>query len=286
MVLAVVKKLLNNKADDAASLQQQIDALRREGADASAEIERLKGEAAAAPSYDEARDIEDRINRQIWVTRHCAAALPELEQRLAAARAAALPELEQRLAAARAAAQAAALAAHTRVLINLYPKLKAAILAAVEIQREVMLARQAAVAELGENMVARNLPTPAFAGFLLPDLVQIWAHENDRVFADLARKPRPAPIPAPVRAALPAPAEAKAAAAAAPAPAKRVARHDPFPTDGREALVTFLRAGAELPDGTTAGTGDEIALPVEVARALVQRGAADYVTAPVPGEAS
>jgi hypothetical protein len=271
MVLAVVKKLLNNKADDAASLQQQIDALRREGADASAEIERLKGEAAAAPSYDEARDIEDRINRQIWVTRHCAAALPELEQRLAAAR---------------AAAQAAALAAHTRVLINLYPKLKAAILAAVEIQREVMLARQAAVAELGENMVARNLPTPAFAGFLLPDLVQIWAHENDRVFADLARKPRPAPIPAPVRAALPAPAEAKAAAAAAPAPAKRVARHDPFPTDGREALVTFLRAGAELPDGTTAGTGDEIALPVEVARALVQRGAADYVTAPVPGEAS
>jgi hypothetical protein len=141
----------------------------------------------------------------------------------------------------------------------------------------VLASRDAAIAEIGEAMVVRNLPTIAYAGFLCQDLVEIWSRENDRVFADLARKPKPAAVPAPVRAALPVPAKQKAKPAIA-APAPRQARHDLFPVEGQgQALVVFIRGSAELPDGTTAGIGDEIALPAARARALVERGTADYV---------
>ena len=85
-MLAVVKRLIAGK-DHVAALQQQIAALKTEGAGAEAEIDRLKCERAAAESYDEARELDERIARQIWVTEHCAAALPQLELQLAAARA-------------------------------------------------------------------------------------------------------------------------------------------------------------------------------------------------------
>jgi hypothetical protein len=129
-------------------------------------------------------------------------------------------------------------------------------------------------------MVARNLPTVAYAGFLFKDLVEIWQAENDRVFADLARRPKPAAIPAPALAALPAPTKPKPPVAITKQPAPRPARkmrHDPFPTDGQAALVVFIRSGAELDDGTTAVAGDQIALSVQRARELVSHGAADYV---------
>lgn len=102
----------------------------------------------------------------------------------------------------------------------------------------------------------------------------IWQAENDRAFAELGRKPRPAAIPAPAPAALPAPAKPKPAVAAAKEPTprpKRVVRHDPFRTEG-QALVVFIRPGAELPDGTLAGM---VSLPADQARQLVLRGAAD-----------
>jgi hypothetical protein len=116
--VAVVKRLISGK-DDVAGLQQQIAALQAEGRDASLEIDRLKIERASAASYDEARELDDRINRQIWICEHAAAAIPTLELKLGTLR---------------AAAQAAALAKHKGILIGLYPRLKAAILAAVEAQ--------------------------------------------------------------------------------------------------------------------------------------------------------
>jgi hypothetical protein len=173
-MLTVVKRLIAGK-DDTGALQQQITALKAEGADASAEIDRLKRERVAAASYEEARELDERIARQIWVTEHCAAALPQLELQLDAARA-----LEQ----------AAALARHKVVLLEIYPKLKTAVLAAVETQHEAIAAREAACRELGEAVVSRNLPIIAYAGFLMKDLVAIWQAENDRLFAELARKPR------------------------------------------------------------------------------------------------
>jgi len=259
-----VRRLITGK-DDVASLQQQLVALKAEGADASVEIERLKSERVAAVNYEEATAIDGAVARQAWIVEHCAAALPELELRLAACR---------------AADQAAALARHKAALIDCYPKLKRAILFAVAEQQIALQLRDAACKEIGEAAVARNLPSLAYAGFLMPDLVAIWQTENDRVFADLARKPRPAAVPAPVRAALPAPTKSKAPVAVkepAPRP-KRVVRHDAFPTDGQQRLVVFLRAGSELEDGTVAGIGDEVALPAEQARALILRGCCDYVT--------
>jgi hypothetical protein len=266
-MLGVVKRLLIAGKNDAAALQQQIAALRAEGRDASLAIDQLKVERAAADSYDQAIALDDKIARQEWIVDHCAAKIPRVELELAAAK---------------AAAQAAALAKHKAILIGLYPRLKAAILAAVEAQAAVIAARDAAIAEIGEALAVRNLPTIAFAGFLAKDLVEIWSRENDRVVFDLARQPKPAALPVPVRAALPAPAKPKPVAAlaspAAPRP-RRVARHDPFPTDGQQALVVFLRAGVELPDGSVTGIGDEIALPAEQARQLILKGAADYVPA-------
>jgi hypothetical protein len=40
----------------------------------------------------------------------------------------------------------------------------------------------------------------------------------------------------------------------------------------------FLRAGAELGDGTTALAGDQINVPASQAAELIRNGAADYVT--------
>jgi hypothetical protein len=262
-MLGVVKRLLAGK-DDVAGLQAQLDALRAEGRDASLAIDQLKQERAQAESYELARELDDRIARQQWGVEHCAAAIPELELRLAAAR---------------AADQAAALAKHKQILIGLYPRLKAAVLAAVRAQEEVMAAREAACKACGEAAVFRSLPSIGYAGFLRGELYEVWRSENDRVFADLARQPKPAAIPAPVRAALPAPAKSTAPVAIAKEPAPRparVVRHD-FPTDG-QALVVFLRGGVELEDGRVASIGDQVAVPAAQARQLVLRGAADYAT--------
>jgi|SRR5271166_5105175 len=270
-MLRAVARMITGKGNDAAAVQQQIDALKREGAEALAAVDALKIERAAAASYDEARDLDDKIARQLWVTQHCAAVLPQLELELGAVR---------------AAEQAAALARHKAALLDCYPKLKRAILAAVEAQHQAISLREAACREIGEAAVVRNLPTIAYAGFLLKDLVAIWQAENDRVFADLARKPKPAAMPTPVRAALPAP-KPPVAIAKEPAPRpKRVMRQDAFPTTEGQSLVVFIRSGAELDDGTIAVAGDQIALPSERARELVSRGAADYAPAAVSGDAS
>src|SRR5215469_7233975 len=86
-MLRAVARMMTAKADDEATLRAQIDALRREGAAASEEIERLKRERALATSYEEATAIDDGIARQVWTTGHCEMAIAQLEAQLAAARA-------------------------------------------------------------------------------------------------------------------------------------------------------------------------------------------------------
>jgi hypothetical protein len=72
-MLKAVARLRTGKGDDVGALQQQIQGLKREGQEASEEIDRLKRERASAASYEEATtSIDDRINRQIWGCEHAA----------------------------------------------------------------------------------------------------------------------------------------------------------------------------------------------------------------------
>jgi Mut7-C RNAse domain len=169
-MLKAVARLMTGKGDDVAALQQQIQRLKREGQKASEEIDRLKRERASAASYEEATSIDDRVNRQIWACEHIAQLLPQLEVELAAAR---------------AAQQAQALIRHKKALIESYPKLRAAILAATDAQKFVTDSRAAAAQELGEAVVSLHLPAIQFAGFLVPDLVALWQQTSDRIIADL-----------------------------------------------------------------------------------------------------
>jgi hypothetical protein len=255
--LKIVKAMLNR--DDPAELERQISALKSEAAAASAEIERLNQERRFAATYDEARALDERVARQTWVTEHTAALLPQLELRLAAAR---------------AADQAAALARHKDALLEVYPRLKAAVLAAVDVQEAVIAARQAAIRELGEGVVTARLPQILFAGYLTRDLVvDIWQRENDRVIGELARKPRPA---APPVAALPPPkAKSKAAAPMAVRPARPL-RAAPPPAEGERQIV-FFKSGVDIGDGVQSAIGDRVNLPGEIARGLVASGCADFV---------
>jgi hypothetical protein len=276
--LKIVKAML--KRETAADLERQIGALKSEASEASAEIDRLTRERLLAANYDDAREIDDRMRRPAWICEHAAALLPDLEQRLAAVR---------------VADQAAAIARHKGRLLELYPRLKAAILAAVDAQELVIAARREAVQELGEGPVSIHLPQIVFQGFLARDLVvDIWQRENDRLIADLARKPqRVVPPPAVV-----APVKPKmitaTPAVAAPAPRPpRARREAELPADGY-AQIIFLRSGVDLGDGELSITGDKVNLPAAAARALVQSGAADYVlpeqdasfAAPAPGNAA
>jgi hypothetical protein len=169
-----------------------------------------------------------------------------------------------------------------------YGQLRAALVEAGRVQALALRFREDAIKEVGEALVQMHLPAVAFMGPLTPELLQLYFDQMDRVFAPRP-KPKPAaiPAPAPVRAALPAPRPKPKPAIAAPAPrAPRVVRHDSFPIDGQgQALVTFLRGGVEIGDGTTAAIGDHVSLPVEQARALALRRVVDYVTAAAPGDA-
>jgi hypothetical protein len=75
---------------------------------------------------------------------------------------------------ARAAEQRIALARHRQAYAAIYPRLKQAIFAAVEIQHEAIRAREAAIAELGEGICTVHLPHIAYNGLLLRDLVAMW----------------------------------------------------------------------------------------------------------------
>jgi hypothetical protein len=270
-MLAVVRKLLPTKGDDVAALQEEIAALKRQGAQACAEIEEIEQQRALAPSYETALAGEARVKELRWNVAHVDAMLPGLEARLAQA----MADRRQ-----------AALARHRAIGAQVYGQLRSALVEASRAQAFALRAREDAIKEVGEALVQMHLPAVAFMGLLTPELLQLYFDQMDRVFAPRP-KPKAAAVPAPVRAALPAPAKPKAPVAVAKEPAPRparVVRHDPFPDGQGQALVVFLRAGVEIGDGTVATIGDQVSLPAEQARTLAQRGVVDYVTAPASAE--
>jgi hypothetical protein len=225
-----------------------------------AELDRLQAERAAAEDYDRVRAIDDNTKRAQWWIDQAARKLGELETALAAAK---------------ATEQAAALARHKSIIGALYPRLRRALEAAAAVQQEAMAAYDAAVAECGDAAVQIAIQPVAYRGLCHSEFIEIWAAEQDRVWA-----PKPAPAaPRAVAPAAPARAAPKRAIVAPPAPRPvRPLRQDLAPGEGHAAVI-FLRPGAELPDGTPARIGDRCNLPVDQARALIMRGATEYAPA-------
>jgi hypothetical protein len=243
-------------------------------ADAEAEIRHL------AEVEETAKADAERLQRD-WLFAENQAAAEQIDrdrieaERLLARCTALRPELEQRLAAAKAERQREGLARHHAAIAAFAPTLIRAVEAAAELQVEAIVLRDRAVAELSEALVQANIPHLAFNGLLLPDLVQIWAQELRRSFEPPSSKPAPAGRTA---------AAAKAnghAKPAAPVPApprpKRAARADPLPQSGDQSAVVFLKGGIELPNGDQSLIGDRITMATAQARAYALRGIADIV---------
>lgn len=213
-------------------------------------------------------------------------------------------ELEERLVAAKAERQRAAIARHQAIWRRLFPKLRAALEAAAEVQAEAISAREGAIAEIGEGIAFSHLPLLIFRGLLFPDMIARWAGEMERVLAGMKPPPIPAPAkPAPplspeerallaekaktlpngfshqmartgVPPAPPTPPPSPPAAAAVP----RELRNDPVPAPrSGYRLVEFLRGGAELEPGLHAMRGDRVAVPEMQAIMLLKNGAVTEV---------
>ncbi len=178
-VVSVLKKAVSG--DGVAALEREIAELRETIASQRAEAVRLGDEWLAAPSQAAAEAIEARRVECLRV-----AAAAELR----------LSGLETRLTEARAAAQRDALARHRAVMAGLYPRLRQALDNAAKVQQQVIAARDAAVAELGEGLASVHIPHLAYAGFLYEDLIAMWAADQERIWSAPWQPPAPPPRPA------------------------------------------------------------------------------------------
>jgi hypothetical protein len=251
-------------ADDVADLEKQIDDTRSAGIRGHAEMDRLEAARLAAQSYSDARAIDEQIAACRWGVEHAAAQLKNLEQRVSIAR---------------AARNRKALARHQDVARKILMRLIPAIQNAAEIQAEAVAARDAAIAELGEGAVAVAIEPTCYLGLLTPQFVAAWADSMEKRLAAAAPQPAVSAVAKPAVAPMPAKPAAKAAAsieAAAPVPVKpkREPRRDKVAPNGR--LVTLMRSGVELPDGTQGVVGDVVAMLATDAERLVMSGAGDY----------
>jgi len=285
-VLKVIERMVG-KTDDVAALEAQIAAEKDKAIQAHAELERLEEAYQKAPDYEAATALDHAIAQQRWTIRHADNVIPELESRLAAAR---------------AERQRQAIERHWSAARNLYPKLKTALLEAANLQARVIEARNAAIAELGDWTVERHLPRVSYIGLLFHDLIEIWSKELDRSFqtspnqkpAMTAPKPVEKPAVPLIDFSIKATAESHPppgeAAAAKPRPQKRPLLKASPPGEG-ERQVTMLRGTVELrlpgelPDRVLLSMiGDRVNLDPIQARDLVLAGAAEFVNEFPPAE--
>jgi hypothetical protein len=168
--------------ETSADIGRSIEAMRAEGTAARDEAAMHEAAALTASTFEEAESLRRKAAEARWRSDRAEARLLELEERLSAAK---------------AREQAAALERHRTRRVALYRKLRAALEAAAAAQVETIKADEQARLELGENVAMRHLPPFVFRGLILPDLVEIWAAETERL---VMAPVRPSPTPAaPVR---------------------------------------------------------------------------------------
>jgi hypothetical protein len=168
VLATLTKRISGAEKEDPVALEGELAELRAAIETHETDAKRLAGEWLFADSRDAAEQI-DRRRRE-------ALRLAERDQ-------ARIAELEEQLVVAKGEAQRQALAKHRAVMAGLFPRLRAAIDAAGRVQMEAITARNAAIAQLGEGVVAQYLPPVAFLGLLIPDLIQLWASEQERLWA-------------------------------------------------------------------------------------------------------
>jgi hypothetical protein len=271
MTMGTLMQMVENAVgvgDSVGDLVGRIEAERAKLAASMQEVERLEAVRVGADSYEDAQAAESRLGRVRWEISRINAALPVLESRLVDAR---------------AVAQRAGIARHLDIARKLFPELAQAIRVAAAVQQRVIDARTVAIAELGDGITQIHIPHVSFRGLLLTDLILAWERDVARSFpAKSAPVATPAPKPAVAAAVKPVPvAPAKPVAPVPPAePAKpkprREPRRDRVAPNGR--LVTLMRSGVELPDGTQGVVGDVVAMLATDAERLVMSGAGDYFT--------
>lgn len=167
--------------ESSADIVREIEQARAEGTAARDDAAVHDARALKAASFDEAEQFRRKGAEARWRSDRAEARLPELQDRLTAAKSREL---------------SAAMERHRVRRMALYKRLKGSIEAAAAIQAEALQEDQEAIAEMGEAVVRGNFPAFAFRGLLLPDLVRAWTTEMDR--AVLSARPVPDPAaPAP-----------------------------------------------------------------------------------------
>jgi hypothetical protein len=261
--LHLVKRAAGTVVDVIAEVEAELAALRAQAQTARDQAQKLANEWWNAASQEAAEEIARQRGEA---------------ERIIARAEARIPELEQRRAAAVAERQRDRLKHHHAAIAGYAPTLIAAVRAAATAQSEAIALREAAVRELGEGIVAANIPHLAFRGLLLPDLVSSWIDLVEQTFnPPAASAPHPVAVPPRAKAS---PAKPPIAAAPAPRPA-RPPRVDPAPEHPDQCSVVLLRANVELGDGTLSVVGDRCTMMADQARDLVVRGAAEYCQAAV-----
>ena len=264
------------RTDDVTALETAISAEKDKAIQAHARLEELEAAHRTAADYEAATAFEAEIKRHQWTITHADEIIPELESRLAAAR---------------AARQRQAIERHWTAARNLYPKLRTALLGAANLQAQAIALRNAAAAELGEAVVERHIPRVTFVGLLFDNLIESWSKEVNRSFQTPPnQKPALQAVEKPAAPLIDLNLTAKVTAEHSPPPEpatapprrpqKRPLLADGPPGEG-ERQIQLLRNGVqlELPDVTLQSlTGDCVNVPADQALALVRNGAAEYVT--------
>lgn len=171
---------------DPGTIAAQLDSLRTSIAERRRQAQELAGEWLHAHTEEDARAIDARR--------------VELLRRISRDEAR-LPELEERLAAAKAERQRDAIERHRKAARDAFHVLREALQAAAAAQRAAINARDAAIRELGgEGIVTREIPVIAFFGVVLPDAVEHWAAATVRAFDGPPPRPKDtrSPYPSPV----------------------------------------------------------------------------------------
>jgi hypothetical protein len=263
-VVAKFRSVVGVGGDSVEDLTKQIDDARAAGIRGSAELEKLELARVQAESFDDAKSIDDKIARCRWSLDRLAAILEDLEPRLKFASSKRQRENIEK---------------HQAIQRKSWPAFRAALSEAVKQQTKCIRERDDAVAEIGDAAASIFLQFLTYRGFLFEEFATLHFAAVDAAVA------APAAMPAPVAAVKPVPAmPAKPAVAPKPAQAavepaspvqpRRTPRRDKVAPNGR--LVTLMRSGVELPDGTQGVVGDVVAMLATDAERLVMSGAADY----------